>query len=64
MVDNYSAYMSANLEKYVGEWVGFVEGKVVAHGLDFKEVYQSCRKIYPSKVPFLACVPKPMAMIL
>lgn len=56
--------MSTDLQNYSGEWVGFIEGKVVAHGLDFKEVYKSCKKIYPSKVPFLACVPKPMAMIL
>ena len=63
-MDDYSAYMSLNLEKYLGEWVGIVDGKVVSHGLDFKDVYMACRKIYPSKVPFLACVRKPMAMIL
>lgn len=60
-MDNYSAYMSADLAKYSGEWVSFVEGKIVAHGLDFKEVYESSKKINPSKVPFLACVP---AMVL
>jgi len=64
MIDNYSAYMSLNLEKFTGEWVGLVEGKIVAHGLDAKEVYADCKKSYPNKAPFLACVPKAVAMIL
>ena len=64
MQDNYFAYMSSDLQGYSGEWVGFVEGKITAHGLNFKDVYEACKKFYPSKVPFLACVPKATTWIL
>ncbi len=64
MQDNYSAYMSFDLEQYAGQWVGIVDAKLVAHGQNAKDVYENCKKQFPSKVPFLACVPKAIAMIL
>ncbi len=64
MTGNYEAYMSTNLEKYLGEWIAVAEGKIVAHGENPKEVYWEFKKKYPDKIPFLACVPKSTALIL
>ncbi len=63
-MDNYEFYVSANLEKYVGQWIAVVDGKVVAHGEDAKVVYDTSRKAFPAKTPLLTCVPKSIAMIL
>lgn len=62
--ENYAFYMATDLSAYLGEWVAIVEKKVVAHGSSVKDVYGKAKRSFPGKVPFLACVPKPAAMIL
>lgn len=60
---DYSFYMSANLERYLGKWIAIVNKKVIAEGENVKEVYEEARKKYPSKKPLVVCVPKSAAMI-
>ncbi|MBI5635802.1 succinyl-CoA synthetase subunit alpha [Candidatus Micrarchaeota archaeon] len=62
MDENYEFYLNSNLEKYVGEWIAVVDGKIIPHGASVKRAYQECRKQCPGKTPFLACVPKSAAM--
>jgi len=38
-------------EKYVGEYVGIVENRIVAHGKNFKEVLEIAQKA--GEVPFI-----------
>ncbi len=64
MKDNYAFYLNSNLEKYIGEWIAVVDSKIIAHGQNAKQVYGEAKKLEPHKIPFLACVPQPTAMIL
>ena len=59
-MDNYEFYVSTNLEKYVGQWIAVVDGKVVSHGGNAKRVYDESRKAHPGKTPFLTCIPTAM----
>ena len=38
-------------ERYVGEYIGIVGNKIVAHGKDFKKVLEEAEKV--SKEPFI-----------
>jgi len=64
MKDNYSFFLSANLEKYLGQWVAIVDRKVVSSGVNAKKVLVAARRKFPSKTPLLAKVPTKEAMIL
>ncbi|MCX6767244.1 MAG: DUF5678 domain-containing protein [Candidatus Micrarchaeota archaeon] len=64
MADDYSFYLNADFSRYLGQWIAIIDKKVVSHGEDAKQVYDRAKKEFPSKVPFLACVPKSTAMIL
>ena len=64
MADNYSFYLSADLNKYVGEWIAVVDGKIVCHDHSAKKAFDEAKKAFPNKIPFIACAPKHMAMIL
>lgn len=63
-MDNFEFYLSEQVDKYSDEWVAVVDGKVVAHGANARQVYNDSRRQHPNKTPFLACVPKSAAMIL
>ncbi len=62
-MSNYEFYLKADLHKFVGEWIAIVDEKIVAHGMSAKEVYAEAKRVFPSKVPLLSCVPKAAAMI-
>ncbi len=62
--NNYAHYLATDLSEYIGQWVAIVDEKIVAHGENAKQVYEHAKKEFPHKIPFLACVPKAIAMIL
>lgn len=46
------------LDKYAGEWVGFVDGKVVAHGGTLKKLMEKIKRLKPKKKPSVLLVPE------
>lgn len=52
-LDNFEAYLRIPTEKHVGEWLAFVDGELVAHGKNPREVYEEARK-KSHKTPFMA----------
>lgn len=56
-VDNFESLSEEIMTRYAGEWVAVVEGKVIAHGKSFQEVYKSVKKISPFSKPLFGRVP-------
>ncbi|HLB68361.1 MAG TPA: DUF5678 domain-containing protein [Thermoplasmata archaeon] len=54
----------AELEKYVGLWVGVVGDKIVASGESAKEVYEKAHAAFPGREPFLMKVPRERVLVL
>lgn len=46
------------LDKYAGEWVGFVDGEVVAHGGTLKKLMDKVKKLKVKRKPSVLLVPK------
>lgn len=46
------------LDKYAGEWIGFVDGKVVAHEGTLKKLMDKIKKLKVKKRPSVLLVPK------
>lgn len=63
MDDNYSFFLSVNLDKYLGQWIAIVDRKIVSNGKSFKEVLKQARTKCPNKKPFVTRVPTEEAMI-
>lgn len=61
--DNYLGYMTADLKRYVGEWVAICNGKVVSHDPSFKKAYIEAKRQCPAKRPLLTRVPDQDTMI-
>lgn len=62
--ENYSAYLTANLEKYKGKWIILCDEHVIASGEDIKKIVSEAQKKYPDKKFLLARVPEEGTMIL
>ena len=60
---NYEYFLKSDLSAHIGDWLAIVDEKIVASGSSAKEVYLKAKSLYPDKIPFLTCVPKPGAMI-
>ena len=63
MSRNYEFYLSANVGKYIGEWIAICDRKIVSHGTDVKKVFSEAKQKCPQKRPLLARVPDKEAMI-
>jgi len=61
---NYECFVKADLRRYEGKWVAFVEGKVAASGEKAEEVYRQAQAKYPDKRISLAKVPKAETLVL
>ena len=47
-----------NLDKFEGEWVVFVNNRIVAYGKDMKKVLEKAKAEYPKKETTLMKVPR------
>lgn len=61
--DNYLGYMTADLKRYVGEWVAICNGEVVSHSPSFKKAYAEAKRRCPMRRPLLTRVPDQDTMI-
>jgi len=61
---NYSYFMNTNLEDYIGKWIAICNKKIVASGLNAKEVYIEAKKTCPFERPLLSKIPEKDTMIL
>jgi len=63
MDKNYSFFMQANVDKYVGEWIAICEEKIVSHGKDVKAVFKQAKEKCPKGRPLLTRIPDKETMI-
>ena len=61
--ENYSAYLTANLERFKGKWVVLFDKQITASGKDVIEIVSETRMKYPDKNFLLAKVSEEGAMI-
>ncbi len=50
---------SKAVELFSGKWVAILDGKVVASGANYADVWNSVKSTYPQKVPLVTYVLKP-----
>ena len=62
--DNYSAYLTANLEEYKGKWIILCDEHVIASGDNIKKIVDEAQEKCPEKKFLLARVPGEGTMIL
>ena len=63
MTDGYAQYMQMDLADHVGDWVAIDNDQIIAHGKDFKQVFDAARKHTKNKTPFIVRVPEHSTMI-
>ncbi len=61
---DYMMSLGDRLGDYVDEWIAIVGNKVVARGLEAREVFQKAKDLHPSKTPFIMKVPSDKVMVL
>ena len=62
--DNFSAYLTANLEEFRGKWIILCDEHVIASGKDIKKLVSEAQEKFPDKKFLLARVPQDGTMIL
>ena len=62
--ENFSAYLTANLEEFKGKWIILCDEHVIASGEDIKEIVKEAQEKCPDKKFLLARVPQEGTMIL
>lgn len=61
---DFDFFLSANLDRYKGEYVAIVSNKVAAHGINAKEVWNQARQKFPKVLPTIAKLPREEVLIL
>ncbi len=62
--ENYSAFLTANLEKYKGKWIIVCDEHVIASGENIKKIVNEAQEKCPDEKFLLARVPEEGTMIL
>ncbi len=60
---NYELFMKEDLSSYIGEWIAICDKKIVAHGKDFKKIFEEVKERCPNKRPLITKVPEKETMI-
>ena len=63
-MNEYDYYITADLNAYIGKWVGILDKKIVATGKNFKEVAEKVDKEYAHKKVLITPVPEKVVQIL
>ena len=61
---SYEWFLKADLSKFKGMYIAIVDGRVVEHGNDPREVYERAKRKFPSKEVVLWKVPREELLIL
>ncbi|MBW8016130.1 MAG: hypothetical protein FVQ82_08085 [Planctomycetes bacterium] len=61
--ENYSAYLTANLEKFKGKWIVLCDKRIIASGKDVIEIVSQTQMKYPDNNFLLARVSEEGAMV-
>ena len=61
---SFTARMAFMVSRFGGRYIAMVDGRVVAHGRDAKQVYDRARRVHPKGRIFLVQVPTRQAMVL
>jgi len=61
---SYEWFLKADLSRFRGKCIAIVDGQVVEHGYDPKEVYERARRRFPLKEVIIWKVPREEAPIL
>jgi len=61
---SYEWFLKADLSRFRGMYIAIVDGQVVEHGDDPREVYERARRRFPSKEVVLWKVPRGETLIL
>jgi len=61
---NYDFFLKTDTSKYKGEWIAVTKNKVLAHGKDAQEVYNSAKKKAPKSNISLAKAPDEQMLVL
>ena len=64
IIKDFDFFLSANLDRYKGEYVAIVSDKVAAHGTNAKEVWNKARQKCPKVLPTIAKLPQEEVLIL
>ena len=52
------------MANYAGKWVCVIDNEIVAKGNNAKNVYDTCKKKHPEKIPLVMKVPTTGVMLL
>jgi len=61
---SFTARLGFMVSRFGGQYIAMIDGRVVAHGKDAKQVYDRARRVYPKGRIFLGQVPTRQAMVL
>ena len=61
---SFTARLAFMVSRFGGQYIAMVDGRVVAHGRDAKQVYDRARRVDPKGRIFLGQVPTMQAMVL
>ncbi len=64
LIDNFEGLSEEEMSEYAGEWIAIVDGRVVAHGNSFKDVYEYAKNNYPKNKALIGKLPDAMPTIL
>ena len=62
-IDNFESLSGEIMTEYAGKWIAVVNGKVVAYGKSFKEVYKSAKDNFPLSKPLFGRVPDKVPIV-
>lgn len=54
----FSEHIKELAKEHAGEYVAIIDKAPVAFGKDFKDAYDRAKKKFPSKIPYVAYIPK------
>ncbi|MEK6873965.1 MAG: DUF5678 domain-containing protein [Nanoarchaeota archaeon] len=64
IIDNFESLTEEVMTKYAGQWIAVVNGKVIANGKSFKEIYNKAKAKYPNEKPLFGKLPDARLSVL
>lgn len=64
IINNFEALSEKDFSEYAGEWVAVLDGKIIAHSKNFKEVYNLAKKNFPKERPLIGKLPENIPVVL
>lgn len=64
IISNFEALSEKDFSRHAGEWVAVLNGKIVTHSKNFKEVYEFVKKNFPQERPLIGKLPENIPVVL